>query len=622
MKKLLTAIFVTLLGLVSYSATAATFTIDVDNAENVEVGYNESMWGGLYTQFRPYELQNGADNTIITGSETSFLVRTPNSSFAVIDSVTKNGEAVADYENIPIEDGMSIIIRTHVEDGAATCTVNCDDYTLVSLSVNGDPIELTSNSHQVDFTRGETFEIKHVDETLSLAEVKLNGETQNSDFSNTYTLYNVANSDVIDIRAIHNEYDLTFTFNNDRAREYVTSLEVNGVEMADYANGIKVQEGANVALKVNESIEGVEVTVNGTVYTVNPFFHEISFYIEENTEVVVTATDVPEPEKIIAKVNVDKAANVNLYYIKAGIIPIWDEKIPFELIDGDNEIEIPEGVVTIYAEPAANCKLVEVQLNNENVAIDEMKGRYAFDVQSDMNISITSEALEATASFTFVCAEPSKIKLTLGGTPYELTDEAEQIIRFIPETQNYVMIESAESDMPIKEVLHNGNEVDGISYYLIENLQDNDRIEVTVPKMYNVTISYGKDAKQEYVENVVIEGDPVTNYNDGFRAPEAANVSVYVNSTITDHKITVNGETLTPDALYSYVMFTVTGDTEIKIENTIWSSVETLDIEADKTISVYGVDGILIKKGNQTEVMRELPPGCYIIDGKKVMIRK
>ncbi len=628
MKRLLTVIFATLLGLVSYSASAATFTIDVDNAENVEVGYNKSMWGGLYTQFMPYELQSGPDNTITTENETSFLVRVPTGSLAIIDSVTKNGEAVADYDNISIEEGMNIVIRTHVEDGAATCTVNCDDFSLVSLSVNENPIELNSNSRQVDFTRGDTFTIKHVDDTRNLAEVKLNGEVQTANYDNSYSLNNVANSDVIDIRAIPAEYDVTFSFNNDRAREYVTSVEVNGTEVADYAGGIKVQEGFYVYLKIDESITNVEVSVDGNVYPANPLFHEVSILVDRDLEIVVTASEVTEPDQKTVNVNVDRAANVNLYYVKAGIIPIWDENVPFELADGDNEIEIPEGVVTIYAEPATNCRLVEVKLNSEDVAIDPEKGNYALDVENGMNIYITSETLEATASFTLVCAEPSKIKLTLGETPYGLTADTEQTIKFIPETQNSLMIESAESDMPIKEVLHNGNSVEklgtgfgGTPYYQIYDLKNGDRIEVTLPKMYNVTFTYGEGAREDYIDDVSLESNRIENFKDGFRAPEESTVSLYVVSTITDQTIYVNGIQQTPNT-YSFVSFTVNEDTEVKVESSTWSSVETFDIESGNTVCVYGIDGLLITKGVCAEVLRELPAGCYIIEGRKVMVRR
>lgn len=628
MKRLITAIFATLLALVSYSASAATFTIDVDNAENVEVGYNQSMWGGLYTQFTPYNLESGPNNTITTGSETTFLIRVPGGTLAVIDSVTKNGETLTDYNDIPIEEGMVIVIRTHVEDGTATCTVNCDDFTRVSLSINGSPYELTSNSQQVDFTRGEVFTIKHIDETQRLGEVKLNGTVQSADYDNSYTLSNVANSDVIDIRAILMEYNLTFSFSDDKARQYITGVDVDYVEVADYADGIKVPEGAYVTLKVDDNITDIEVKVNGEVHTVHPFFAEISFTVNTDTEVVVTALEVTEPEKVIANVNVDQAANVSLYYVKAGFIPIYDENVPFELIDGDNEIEIPEGITTIYAEPAANCKLVEVKLNGEDVAIDPTNGKYTFEVANEMNISITSQVLEATASFTLVCAEPSKIKLTLGETPYELTEETEQVIKFIPETQNSLMIESAESDMPIKEVLHNGTPLEklgtgfgGVPYFQVYDLTDGDRIEVTLPKMYNVTFTYEEGSNVDYIENVSLEDTRIENFKDGFRAPEESNVSLSVVSTVTDQTIYVNGVEQTPNA-YSILTFTVNEDTEVKIAPKTGTSVESLGIDESDSVCVYGVDGILIKEGAKKEVMHELPAGCYIINGRKVLISK
>jgi len=620
MKKILSSIFVTLLGLVSYSASAATFTIDVDHADYVEVGYTEMQFG-IVPVPHAYTLQDGADNTITTDKETSFFVRVPSGSLAVIESVTKDNVAVSDYENISIEDGMHIVIRTHMEDGAATCTVNCDDYTQVYMTINGNQVELTSNSQQVDFTRGEMFELKHVDENKKLADVKLNGVSQTPDY-NSYTLHNVANSDVIDIRAIPVEYDVTFTFNDDRARQYITGVEADSTAQADYASGFKATEGAYVSMKVDESIAGMEVKVNGNVYSVNPFFHDISFYVEQDTEVVVTHTDVPEPEKIVAHVTVDNASNVSLFYVEAGFLPWLDKEIPFELNDRDNEVEIPEGVATIYAKPATNCKLTSVKLNDEDVAIDETTGRYAFDVAKDMSISITSQVLEATASFTFVCAEPSKVKLTLGDTPYELTGETEQTINFIPETQSNITIEPADAETPIKEVLHNGNAVDGASYYYIENLQDNDRVEVTLPNMYNVTITYGEGADTNYINNVVLVDTPVEDYSEGFKVPEGKSVSIYVNSDIKNHRILVDGEPQTPDPMFSYVYFEVNKDTEVKVENTAYASVETLEAEANKTVYVYGVDGILIKEGHKAEVMSELPAGCYIIDGKKVMIGK
>lgn len=574
MKKLLLFI---LLSLVSYTVSAATFTIDVDNAENVEVGYNKPMWGGLYYQFFPYSLQNGA-TTITTDAETSFLCRVPDGSLAVIDLITKNGVPVTDYDNITIEDGMNIVIRTHVEDGAATCNVNCDDYSQVQISVNGNLVTLTSNTQQIDFTRGNVIEISHVDNTKKLAEVKLNGVIQPAGYGDSYILTNVADGDIIDIRANFAEYDVTFSFNNDRARQYINRVEVNGTEVPDYTSGLKVEEDANVSLKINQEISNVEVRANGNILSINPFFKDMTFYVTEDTNVEVTALEAPEPEKIIANVNVDKAENVNLYYVKAGIIPIYNTNVYFELTDGDNPVEIPEGVSVIYAEPATNCLLTDVKRNNEDVAIDPMKGNYAFDVENGMNIVITSKALEASASFTLICSDPSKITLQLGDTPYELTEETEQIIKFIPETQSSVKIEAVSDETPVKAVLHNDNNVEmqgtgfgGSPYYHISDLKDNDKIEVTLPAVYNVTFSYGEQAREDYIEDVVLGDRIIDNYKEGFKAPEDATVSIHVVSTITDQKIYINDILQKPNE-YSFVTFTVTADTEVRVEADIPSS--------------------------------------------------
>lgn len=617
-----------LLGLLNYTASAATFTIDVDNAANVEVGYNKSMYGGIYVQFQQYNLNDGADNTITITNETSIIVRVNSGNpLAVIDEVTKNGTPVTDYNNIPVEEGMAIVIRTHQEDGAAKCTVNCDDYTLVSLTANGNPIELTSNSQQVDFTRGETFEIRHADSTKKLAEVSLNSVRQSEGFGGSYLLSNVADGDIINIRAIPAEYNVSFSFNNDRAREYVKSVEVNAVPVSDYAAGLKLQEGSNLALKIDSSITNVEVSVNGTVRTANPIFNDIAIIVDTDLDIAVTAHDVPEPEKVIAHVDVDKAANVSLYYVKPGFIPIYNENVPFELNDGTTDVEIPENVTVIYAEPAPNCQLTEVKLNDTDVEFEPLAGRYAFDVTNGMNLLIRSKALEATASFTLVCEDPSKIKINIGDTPYELTDEPEQVIKFIPETQSTLHIEAAGSDIPIKEVLHNtasveklGGSFGGTPYYLITDLKDNDRIEVTLPKMYNITFVYGDGANKDYIDNVIVGDSPISNFNDGFRAPEDATISIYVSLTVTGQKISANGEELTPNDL-SFVSFPVKRDTEVRVERDVLSSVSRI-LAPGSTTDVYGVDGMLLVKDADASDLAKLPAGCYIIGGRKVMIAK
>ncbi|MDE6007030.1 MAG: hypothetical protein K2G67_05700 [Muribaculaceae bacterium] len=564
MKKI---IFLLLATIAAFTASATTFTIDVDNAANVEVGYNYSMWGMTFPRY--VELQDGINNVDIP--ETSFFCKA--NSPAVIDEITKDGVAVTDFDNIAVEDGVNIVIRTHVDIVEGTCTVNCDEPSQVSLFVGENQIPLTANTQTIDFIEGDAFTIENIVGSEGLASVKLNGEAQSASMGGAYYLYGVKDGDVIDIKVVKEQFDVTFTFSDDAAREYITSVEVNNEPVSDYESGLRVDDGSYVTLKVNESITNMEVRANGEVLTVSPFFHDISFTVSKDTEVTVTKLDVPEPQTIVANVNVDNAQNVDLYYLKPNAMFPWmTSKSYFNLVDGENEVEIPEGITMIYAKAKDECELTSVKLNGEEVAFDASEEAYPFEVSDEMNIVITSKTLTASASFTLICADPSKISVTLGGRYCDITDETEQTIAFIPETNPNLIIEAANNDeAPIKEVLHNDQPVSeqgtgfgGSPYYEITDLQDGDKVEVLFATTYNVTFSFGEGADESYIEDVVLGDSKIDNYKEGFSAPEGSIVMINVNRNVTGQKIFVNGEAQEPNE-YNFVTFTVVSDTEVVV---------------------------------------------------------
>lgn len=562
MKKL---IFLLLMTIATFYASATTFTIDVDNAANVEVGYNYTMWGMTFPRY--VDLQNGLNDVDIP--ETSFFCRA--NSPAVIEEITKDGVQVTDYDDISVEDGVNIVIRTHVDIVEGTCTVNCDEPSQVSLFVGDNQVALTSNHQTIDFIEGDAFTIENIVGTEGLASVKLNGEAQSASMGGAYYLYGVKNGDVIDIKVVKEQFDVTFTFSDDAAREYITSVEVNNEPVSDFESGLRVDDGSYVTLKVNESITNVEVRANGEVLTVSPFFHDISFTVSKDTEVTVTKLDVPEPQTIVANVNVDNAQNVDLYYLKPNAMFPWmTSKSYFNLVDGENEVEIPEGITMIYAKAKDECELTSVKLNGEDVTFDASEEAYPFEVSEEMNIVITSKTLTASASFTLICSDPSKISVTLGGRYCDITDETEQTISFIPETNPNLIIEAANNDeAPIKEVLHNDQPVSkqgtgfgGSPYYEITDLQDGDKVEVLFATTYSVTFSFGEGADENYIEDVVLGDKKVDNYKEGFTAAEGSTVMINVNTNVTGQKIFVNGEAQVPNA-YNFITFTVESDTEV-----------------------------------------------------------
>ena len=107
----------------------------------------------------------------------------------------------------------------------------------------------------------------------------------------------------------------------------------------------------------------------------------------------------------------------------------------------------------------------------------------------------------------------------------------------------------------------------------------------------------------------------VEDWANGFSALQGTQVDI----TAEDISVTVNGTAVTPvDGTFT---FTVSDDTEVSIAKPTAIS----DIHAGETTAVrdvYNMQGVKVADNADNAAISNLPAGIYIINGKKIVIRK
>ena len=112
-----------------------------------------------------------------------------------------------------------------------------------------------------------------------------------------------------------------------------------------------------------------------------------------------------------------------------------------------------------------------------------------------------------------------------------------------------------------------------------------------------------------------MEGFYALNVGDDFDGyPEG---SVFVN----------NYRTIRPFEVYSYHASRSAGTRTISVSSLFGGVdgatgiLDVMDKQESDEIKVYSINGILLKKGNRSEVMNSLPKGLYIIGNQKIMVK-
>ena len=390
MRKIYYLFLTMLLGMVGMTANAQniTVTINVDDASHVKAytyyydnSYNKvekelSFEGSVCTAnvptcqeikiktvsgflFKTVKENNIEDSRSVNATEKSFYC----SSNTKIDIETVSEDAVYPSSfKLTVDNPSSIraLLSTSYRDltlneGENTIKYNPETETQLMISpVGSAPLYKVTNNGKDVTPQGTTYYVSNL--TTANVEVK-----------------SVWPDDV--------KFKLTFNFEDEVSKGFISSVSVNGTPIENYtaADGIDVQGGAQVSITGNITEYALDAfTVDGT--NANFGYGQYNFYITANTTLGFKAHKYATNK---VTVNVDDPANVSVY---RGYTSSNDR---IEVTAGDNVIEISENatqVVTIVANE--QCYLVSVNNGTEDLSISS--GQCAVSVTDGMTITVKS----------------------------------------------------------------------------------------------------------------------------------------------------------------------------------------------------------------------------------------
>ena len=604
MKKLLSIFMLMLIALSSFSASAAfTIKVNVDDPERVTFGYIYKWMGFLETK-APCALTEVGENEVYISeaNPTGFYVEGKNG--ATITSVTLDGTAVpeANWANFTgCAEGSVLTITSSSGVSAGSVHFVCDDYSLVRVAVRNETdardATLTANECDVDFYSGDTaFELYSKNSDTPILHVYKNDvEVDKSGFGTGYYLISPL-EDGLTVRVVTKEevvnYPVTFTFSDDHAKSYITSVTVDDAPIDDFDKGFEVQNGKNVTLYYDSSITDVKVKANGEEKSPISIPMVGSFYsvpVTAATEIEVY-TVVPEKKNIT--VNVDNVEVVEVGYKEdyETMMGTSERSVALTLEDGDNAFE------------ALNTwKCLYVKVKNSLYELDAVTvgGTAVADVnniaiEDNMVLKVTSKHVAPAGTVTVTCEDYTAVKGEIRGDhprSVEMTAEETKIDYYPGEFALVLSAVDAETT-PIISVTCNGADVakrmDGT--YIIDPIAPDMQIVVrNVPVMYDVKFEFSDDNARDFVNNVTCNDAEVPGFDEegGFDVPENAHLVVNLDPRVENVVVTVNDVVVEPVVLpdMTFIVQDVTEDVVFKFVS-VWPTYFYLNIDHPDFVTI------------------------------------
>ncbi|MCF0219233.1 MAG: hypothetical protein HUK14_05565 [Muribaculaceae bacterium] len=347
-------------------------TVNVDNAAVVEVGYKEdyeSIYGTRERSVALADLVDGDNAVEALNTWKCLYVKTKDSLYE-IDAVTVGGSAVADVENIAIENNMVLKVTSKHVPAIGSLTVTSEDFTLVKAEIRGESgarsVPLNDMTVTVDYYTGDfALVISAIDpENSPLVSVTCNGSDVSPRMDGTFIIDPIADGMQINVRTNPTYYKVVFEFSDENARDYVNSVTSNGTPEEDFDAplGFYVTENAHLVVNLDPRVTNVNIFVNGEA--VEPIvLPDMTFITNDITGDMVYTFESVWPKYFY--LNIDHPDFVTIGYNNA-----LGEKVPFEgLMAGGNELELSEDYVTLYVEPVSEkYEITRVAVDTEELA--------------------------------------------------------------------------------------------------------------------------------------------------------------------------------------------------------------------------------------------------------------
>lgn len=626
MKKLYSISLMLMIGLLSFVAKADwTISLKVNDAEHFTgyVQYNDGTYqqvdlnmaeyageGGTITlpdaASYAYIYLNTTDNYIITSFKNE---STGNSSQGV-------GNTSANMYCSPYQTNTIVAeCKSEAEARPEKCVVICDDYSVVALSrKTNSTINLNSDTTIVAFMESEApFYARHNTYGKSIYKITVNENTINA--SGSQYEIPVVNGDTVRIYANYPDIDVPvkFTFTED-AEDCLSSVTVDGNKVDNFKDeNFTVKLGSVLQFTGNTNeyqFNSVKVN-NSTVY----FYGSYQFTV--NTEETQTIDiDATKYGKIIAYITVDNPENITIYsgYSSSGDIINLNagEKTAVEL-NSNNPVLSWKANDNCYISSATytlpngttqdKTNTTSIYGVAENSELTFVTGK----IVRDSVATIWVDDIDATAyghSFMSYYDRANKSLVT-----------GENVINFFEKDNPFALNLYQPT---YNSVYQNGILIDpvypGSANYNI-TLAHGDYVKVflaTDPEECAVTFTV-KEETPEFV--VKVDDVAYANYANGFTAIKGAVVSVVGENL----KVSVNGEEVSAtENVFNITVNDATTAIEIAGSSSGIENIENNCINSD----IYNLQGIVVRKNATSNDVNELPAGLYIINGKKVLIRK
>lgn len=616
MVKLYKSIMALMLSIVAIAANAVSITINVDDPERVKVSvaYEEkSVVAGANT-FSVDEYTQVAIEAK-AGALLQSVTRTSDGGSEYVSNMTNCSLYVSSYnegETWTVTSGMEADVRTGV------CRVTVDDASKVRMQRSGTYSEVTLSNglNEVHYIPGTETQLMIASAVYGtpLYKVTHNGTEKESQYGTWYI--DLTGEDEIEIQANYPDIDFPvhFTYADEESKGFITGVTVDAAQVENYNDaGFSVKAGSSITISGNTSDYSLdELTVNGIPVTY--FYGSHTFTVTDETTISVKAHKFGT---ISATLNIDNPANMRIYKGNS-----YNGQLIAGLVSGANTIEVSETNTAISIIPESGCFITSITDGEGQSYYADYSGYYNISLKDGMTLDIISGAVTRDSKAIVYVDDRSA-----AATYFSFTrnDRSEVTLQ---SGYNTVEFYSGDNPMglswygaPYANVYLNGETVapayeNSTSYQVSFN--DGDVLKIYLasnPKTCGVTFTVGSDVTPADISvkrDIIVS---VENWANGFSVLQGTQVDIIAE----DVSVTVNGTSVTPvDGTFT---FTVSDDTEVSIAKPTAIN----DIRAGETTAardVYNMRGVKVVANADNAAISNLPSGIYLIDGKKIVIRK
>lgn len=614
MKKIYSFFLTMVMCIVGMTANAADIklTVDVDDASRVGIKITDAN----------YEYQ---EKTVVTGTN-EYTVPT----YATVKVYAKEGALLSNIKNITYsydilngyadtqevylyDSNMSISVKSVVEADVFTGSfkITVDDPYAVGATLSGTNrrISLEKGENTVKYSpEAETAVTLNSNSGTPLYKVTNNGaEVKNEGGYSIPT--KDANIEVISVWPDDVKFKMSFSYNNEDAKNAISAVSVNYEPISDFTNGFEVKGGAPVTISFNTSEYNIEsFKANGVAASVYGSYY---FYATEDVNFEVNAKKFGN---IKINVTVDEPENVIFYdgYAYQGKI--------IELKKGENTVEVADnGSACITVAANSGCFLTsvthngeEMSYNNSEVSVYQIKEGSKIVIKSgkinrDQTANVVVWGKELASYLNFSNCDGSLVP--------EL-NEGENTVNFYEKDFPFGFNSYGESIGSENKIYINNVKAQGYygSYEL--NFENGARIDIVLNDHFkdsekNVQFIFEGSIDQSKVASVMLpSNNKAWNWaTEGLTAIENASYDVTIEPAYDANiaAVTDNGNIYKVNA-EGVIVIKVTPETKsitIADARTVGINEVNSDASADKKI--YTLEGIEVKNAKR---------GLYIVGGK------